>query len=478
MAGERTPAAPDNAEIRIVAAVGRLLPNHKPIVVALDGPSGAGKSTLATIIAQDLDAAIIPCDDFFAAEIPRAVWDTLTPTARAAAALDWRRLRTEALDPLLSGRPAQWHAFDFAAGEQPDGTYLMRRDFVERKPCAVILLDGAYSTRPELADLIDLSVLVDAPVEIRHARLAAREDPQFLTAWHARWDEAEEFYFKHLRPPSSFDIVVRGRSPFEKYLSRWRLTEDGPPLATHSSDLLPVLRKGIPAILKIAKHPEERRGNSLMTWWNGKGAAHVLAHDHEVILLERATGTRSLSAMAENGLDTEASQIICQVAATLHVRTSKPPLELVPLSRWFADLAPAAHRFQGILVESLAASQELLAHPQDIVVLHGDLHHANILDAGPRGWLAVDPKGLIGERGFDFANIFCNPNATIATAPNRFAKQASVVAQAAHLDRRRLLQWILAYAGLSAAWSLTSDSEDPHLALSIAHLAAQELASC
>ncbi len=475
MAGERTTIAPgDNT--RIIAAVRYLLFDHKPVVVAVDGPSGAGKSTLAATIARDLNAAIIPCDDFFAAEIPRAVWDTLTPDARAAAGLDWRRLRSEALESLLDGRPAQWHAFDFAAGEQLDGTYGMRPDFVGREPAAVIVLEGAYSTRPEIADLIDLSVLVDAPVEIRHARLAAREDPQFLTAWHARWDEAEEFYFKHLRRPSSFDIVVRGHSPFEKYLSRWRLTEDGPPLATHSSDLLPVTREGLPAILKIARHSEERRGNLLMTWWNGKGAAHVLAHDNEAILLERASGNRSLSAMAENGLDTEASRIICQVGAILHAEPSKQPPELVPLSRWFADLAPIAERLQDILVESLAVSQELLTHPQEIVVLHGDLHHANILDAGPRGWLAIDPKGLIGERGFDFANIFCNPNATIATARNRLAEQASVVAQAAHIDRRRLLQWILAYAGLSAAWSLTSDSEDPHLALSIAHLAAQELA--
>ena len=476
MTGDRTPIAPGD-QTRIIAAVRRLLPSDKPIVVAFDGPSGAGKSTIAATVAQDFDAAIIPCDDFFAAEIPRAVWDTLTPSARAASALDWRRIRTEALEPLLLGCPAQWHAFDFAVGEQPDGTYRMRPDFVERQPAAVILLDGAYSTRPELDDLIDLSVLVDAPIEIRHARLAAREDPQFLSDWHARWDEAEQFYFEHVRPPSSFDMVVCAHSLFEKYLTGWQLTQDGPPLATHSSDLLPVWRNGCPAVLKIAKHPEERRGNSLMAWWNGESAARVLAQDDDAVLLERATGTRSLSAMAENGLDSEASQIICQVAATLHARRSKPLPELVPLSRWFADLAPAASRFGGILAESLAVSRELLAHPHDIVVLHGDLHHANILDAGTRGWLAIDPKGLIGERGFDFANIFCNPNATVAIAPQRLAEQASVVAQAAHLDRRRLLQWILAYAGLSAAWSLSSEHENPYLALAIAHIAAQQLAA-
>ena len=91
---------------------------------------------------------------------------------------------------------------------RPDGTYAMCLDFVERQPAGVIILDGAYSARPELADLIDLSVLVDVPVAERHARLAARERSHFLDSWHARWDPAEAYYFTHVRPNSSFDLVV------------------------------------------------------------------------------------------------------------------------------------------------------------------------------------------------------------------------------------------------------------------------------
>jgi aminoglycoside/hydroxyurea antibiotic resistance kinase len=54
-------------------------------------------------------------------------------------------------------------------------------------------------------------------------------------------------------------------------------------------------------------------------------------------------------------------------------------------------------------------------------VLHGDLHHGNVLDFGLRGWLAIDPKGLLGERGFDFANIFTNPISPIRGAASRVA---------------------------------------------------------
>jgi uridine kinase len=192
----------------LVTAIEQLMLNREsPTLVALDGGSGAGKSTLGALIADRLQAALIQSDDFFSADIPDAGWDARTPADRARDAIDWRRLRSEVLEPLLAGKTAKWHAFDFAA-QRPDGTYPMSTDFAEREPAAVIVLDGAYSTRPELADLIDLSVLVDVPIAVRHDRLRAREAAAFLAGWHARWDSAETYYFTHVRPSSSFDLVV------------------------------------------------------------------------------------------------------------------------------------------------------------------------------------------------------------------------------------------------------------------------------
>lgn len=131
-------------------------------------------------------------------------------------------------------------------------------------------------------------------------------------------------------------------------------------------------------------------------------------------------------------------------------------------------------RYGGILHQASAVAKELLAEQQDIVVLHGDIHHGNILDFQSHGFLAIDPKRLIGERSFDFANIFCNPDMETATQPGRLMHQLKVVSDAANLAPKRLLKWILAYAGLSAAWSL-NDGTSPHLALAIAELAALEL---
>jgi uridine kinase len=193
----------------VIAAVRRLLTAQPvPILVALDGPSGSGKSSVARIVAEALDVTVVPGDDFFAAGITDAEWASRSPRDRAADAVDWRRLRREALEPLLRGTAARWHGFDFHAGTRPDGSYARRTDFMECPPAPVIVLDGAYSARPELADLIDLAVLVDAPAQIRHERLARREAASFLEAWHARWDSAEAYYFAHVRPASSFDLVV------------------------------------------------------------------------------------------------------------------------------------------------------------------------------------------------------------------------------------------------------------------------------
>jgi streptomycin 6-kinase len=271
---------------------------------------------------------------------------------------------------------------------------------------------------------------------------------------------------------------------FEPYLSRWRLESDGEPILTRSSRLLPVRMGGMPAMLKIAIEPDEKFGGLLMAWWDGQGAARVFEHEGDALLMERAMGSGtgagmgSLLEMALSGRDDEASRIICHAVARLHAPRDRPLPDLVPLAHWFRELAPAAEKQGGMLQVCAATAHELLASPQDIVVLHGDIHHGNILDFGPRGWLAIDPKRLTGERGFDYANLFCNPELATVAAPGRLVRQLDVVVEAAGLERRRLLQWIMAYAGLSAAWFLgDGDRVAAEADLAVARLAAAELAS-
>jgi streptomycin 6-kinase len=266
------------------------------------------------------------------------------------------------------------------------------------------------------------------------------------------------------------------------FLTHWNLTADGAPIVTHSSELLPVrLTDGTAAMLKVATHPEEIFAGGLMVWWDGDGAARVLAHEGPALLLERLTGTRSLAAMARAGgdADDEAARILCDVAAKLHAQAHRqPPPALTPLTQWFVPLVdgPARGEGDGVLRRGAATARKLLASPREVIALHGDLHHENVLDAGAdtRGWVAIDPKRLGGERTFDFANIFRDPDHEVATRPGRLARQSHVIAEAAKVDRIRLLQWTLAFCSLSAVWAL-DEGESPAEDLTIATLADAEL---
>lgn len=81
---------------------------------------------------------------------------------------------------------------------------------------------------------------------------------------------------------------------FEPYSRLWGLIADGEPITTPSATLFPVLWRAEPAMLKLSEQEDQQRGAELMAWWNGDGAAQVFVMDKGALLMERATGSRSL----------------------------------------------------------------------------------------------------------------------------------------------------------------------------------------
>lgn len=246
---------------------------------------------------------------------------------------------------------------------------------------------------------------------------------------------------------------------FRPHLARWGLTPDGSVISTYGSSLLPVLRGKEPAMLKLSEATDERLGHILLEYWNGDGAARVLARTDDAMLIERATGSRSLSAMARSSAEADdaATVILCDAIASLHKPPGPAPNSLIPLETWFSELFPMAEQQGGLLAQSAAAARALLAEQREIVPLHADLHHDNVLDFEARGWLAIDPKCVTGDRAFDYTILFCNPdlanrNPPVATVAGCFERRLEIVLARSGLERRRLLQWIIAWCGLSAAW--------------------------
>jgi uridine kinase len=171
------------------------------VCVALDGRSGVGKSTLAKRLAQATAATLLDGDSFFAGGIGVR---SDSPEERARDCIDWRRQRA-VLDALRAGRSASYRAFDWEAF---DGSLQTELTVVELERSSVVIVEGVYSARPELADLLDLRMLLRAPDDVRMARLLARE--QRLTQWELQWHEAEEWYFANAAPPAGFDLIVEG----------------------------------------------------------------------------------------------------------------------------------------------------------------------------------------------------------------------------------------------------------------------------
>lgn len=234
-------------------------------------------------------------------------------------------------------------------------------------------------------------------------------------------------------------------------LVRWGAESVGAPWRTPSSVLVPGMRDGVPVVLKVPSVEEERLATRLLVWWDGRGAVPVLEHDDGAVLMVRATGPRDLAAMARTGRDAEATAVLVDAVSALHAHGLPPAdVPLVPLRRWFRDLldhpqpdpllAGAAEVALGVLAATTDA---------DVVALHGDVHHGNVLDLGD-GWGAIDPKGLIGHRAFDVANLFCNPDQDVAAV--RLEDRLVAVAERFALDPDLLVRWVVAWCGLSTAW--------------------------
>jgi uridine kinase len=173
-----------------------------PVLVALDGGGGAGKSTLAAaVVDATAGVSVIEGDDFYAGFIDRD-WDALTPAEQVDRCIDWRRQRG-VLETLSRGHFATWQAYDWEADNGRLSDRRLRCD-----PTWVVILEGAYSARPELSDLLDLRVLLATPDGVRRERLRAREGARYRPEWEARWAAAEDYYLSSVMPPDAFDLIL------------------------------------------------------------------------------------------------------------------------------------------------------------------------------------------------------------------------------------------------------------------------------
>lgn len=262
-------------------------------------------------------------------------------------------------------------------------------------------------------------------------------------------------------------------------VEQWGLVRDGDPIVTASSHLLPVTHRGRSAMLKVPLVHEEALGGRLLAAWRGEGCAAVFAADEHSVVLERAVGGRDLTSLTRADDDLGAIGVLGSVLGVLHGAVAAPApaattahdtgdvlTELPSLDEWFRALLLTDAAALGALTDDPASAAflgrgRILARrllddttPADTVVLHGDLHHENVLEFAPGDWRAIDPKGIVGHRAFDAAAMLANPDRATAQDPRHLEQRVELLRRSLGVDRSTILAWSVARSALSAVWSL------------------------
>jgi streptomycin 6-kinase len=237
-----------------------------------------------------------------------------------------------------------------------------------------------------------------------------------------------------LEPDGSFDLSYR-------YVEPVRTADGG----------TAVLRLGPP------DDAEFRQELDALEWFSGRGAVRVLDVDRErgAALLERALPGSDLDGVDEN----------TAVAAAAGVMRA---LWRTPEDRRFPTVQDWGRLLTGRAAGVFAELCDSMAAP---VVLHGDLHHFNILRTGD-GWVAIDPKGVIGEPAYEPGALLRNPWPGLLDEPDPaglLRRRSAMLAEALDLDVARVRAWAYAQAELAAAWCV-EDGEDPAFPRAVAEL--------
>ncbi len=261
----------------------------------------------------------------------------------------------------------------------------------------------------------------------------------------------------------------------EPYLSAWGLSLPRAIEKTKTSWVYTVVYKKSPAVLKVLTPlgmKFEASSSRILQCFGGNGAVRLLKFDEEALLLEYIDGVK-LAALVTDGHDLQAANVICDVIDQLHQYSGAIPFEVYDLRRHFQSLFLRAknEKSDSIYFKAAIVAEQLLASEQNQKLLHGDIHHSNILKSSVRGWLAIDPQSLYGESIYDVANSFFNPDDTpeIVETPNRIEALAELFAARLQTDVKRVLQFAYAHGGLSSSWQL-DDGKDPQRRLRITNL--------
>jgi streptomycin 6-kinase len=277
------------------------------------------------------------------------------------------------------------------------------------------------------------------------ARHMADLDPEHGRAWVAQLPEL----VAELAERWSLDVGA----PFASLTYNWVAP------ATRADGTRAVLKLGLPGSDIVHEL-------AALRCFDGHGMVRLLEADAErhAMLLERLEPGTMLEALSD---DDEATRCTARVMQALW--TPAPQEHSFPTTaRWGLGFERLRAHFNGatgplprrLVEEAETLYRELTASQAEPVLLHGDLHHMNILRAERAPWLAIDPKGVVGEPAYETGALLRNPTPRVLAHPDPVplaARRIAILAEELGFERSRIRGWALAQAVLSAWWSIEDE---------------------
>ncbi|HAU0262626.1 TPA: phosphotransferase [Legionella pneumophila] len=219
-----------------------------------------------------------------------------------------------------------------------------------------------------------------------------------------------------------------------------------------------------PIILKLGPDSVGFKREALaLKAFAGFGTVKVLKESDGMLLIERAVSGVSLKSYFPKQ-DNEAIQITCECLKRLYQAPIPRAHTFPQIKDWLIALDKDYTIPTQYLHQARQLRDNLLANSSEPVLLHGDLHHDNMLQNGD-GWIVIDPKGVIGEPAYELAAFIRNPIPELLAQKNatniishRIARFAAIL----ELPVQRILDWCFVQAVLSWVWAIEDSCDESY----------------
>jgi streptomycin 6-kinase len=265
-------------------------------------------------------------------------------------------------------------------------------------------------------------------------------------------------------------------STTEKFLAKWSLTPNGNFSSQMSFNfVLPVVDANhVDAVLKIGPHLKGRaKESNALRLYQGHGAVRLL-NFHEadgVSLIELAVPGNELKDFDLQTRNVEATEIAASLIQQLHSQQFQTqPTGFTHISIWglgfekfLRENCRGVNIPSDLVLKADSIYKDLVQTSVQETLIHGDLHHSNILKATRQPWLAIDPKGVWGDPAFEVGAFLRNPGSELSAAPNLeklLLERLQIFQRRLGFDLRRIWGWSFSQCVLAAIWSVEDGQQE------------------